>query len=34
VLSAGSLCDGAKVSYDLGPDRKTRKSKAENGRAI
>jgi CspA family cold shock protein len=34
VLSAGSLRDGAKISYDLGPDRKKCKSKAENGRAI
>ena len=34
VLSGGPLRDGSKVSYDLGQDRKTGKSKAENVRAI
>jgi CspA family cold shock protein len=34
VLSAGPLRDGAKVSYDIGQDRKTGKSKAEDVRAI
>ncbi|EYR84585.1 MULTISPECIES: cold-shock protein [unclassified Shinella] len=30
VQSGGPLRDGAKVSYDIGQDRKTGKSKAEN----
>ena len=30
VKSGGSLQDGQKVSYDVGQDRKTGKSKAEN----
>lgn len=30
VSSGTSLTDGQKVSYDLGQDRKTGKSKAEN----
>ncbi|PTM90124.1 cold-shock protein [Mycoplana dimorpha] len=30
----GSLQDGQKVSYDLGQDRKTGKSKAENVRPL
>lgn len=34
VLSGAPLSDGAKVSYDVGQDRKTGKSKAENVRAI
>ena len=34
VLSGGPLRDGTKVSYDVGQDRKTGKSKAENVRAI
>ncbi|MDE3813283.1 cold-shock protein [Sinorhizobium meliloti] len=34
VLSGGPLRDGAKVSYDIGQDRKTGKSKAEGVRAI
>ncbi|MGJ7043206.1 CspA family cold shock protein [Shinella sp. BE166] len=34
VLSWGPLRDGSMVSYDLGQDRKTGKSKAENVRAI
>jgi CspA family cold shock protein len=34
VISGGPLRDGSKVSYDLGQDRKTGKSKAENVRAI
>ena len=34
VQSGGPLRDGSKVSYDLGQDRKTGKSKAENVRAI
>ena len=34
VLSGGPLRDGSKVSYDVGQDRKTGKSKAENVRAI
>lgn len=33
VLSSGTLREGQKVSYDLGQDRKTGKSKAENVRA-
>ncbi|MBW6426073.1 cold-shock protein [Rhizobium sp. XQZ8] len=32
VTSGGSLQDGQKVSYELGQDRKTGKSKAENVR--
>lgn len=34
VLSGGPLKDGTKVSYDIGQDRKTGKSKAEDVRAI
>lgn len=34
VQSGGLLRDGVKVSYDLGQDRKSGKSKAENVRAI
>jgi CspA family cold shock protein len=34
VISGGPLRDGSKVSYELGQDRKTGKSKAENVRAI
>lgn len=34
VLSGGPLKDGTKVSYDIGQDRKTGKSKAEGVRAI
>ncbi|WP_105383466.1 cold-shock protein [Neorhizobium alkalisoli] len=30
AVSGGSLQDGQKVSYELGQDRKTGKSKAEN----
>ena len=30
AVNGGSLQDGQKVSYDLGEDRKTGKSKAEN----
>ena len=30
----GSLQDGQKVSYDIGQDRKTGKSKAENVRSL
>ena len=32
--AGGSLRDGEKVSYDIGQDRKTGKSKAENVRSI
>lgn len=34
VLSGGPLRDGAKVSYELGQDRKTGKSKALDVRAL
>ena len=34
VIAGGPLRDGSKVSYDLGQDRKTGKSKAENVRAL
>ena len=34
VQAGESLRDGTKVSYDIGQDRKTGKSKAENVRAI
>ncbi len=34
VQSGGPLKDGEKVSYDIGQDRKTGKTKAENVRAI
>jgi len=34
VISGGPLRDGSKVTYDLGQDRKTGKSKAENVRAL
>ena len=34
VAYGGQLRDGSKVSYDLGQDRKTGKSKAENVRAL
>ena len=34
VQGGESLRDGTKVSYDLGQDRKTGKSKAENVRSI
>mgnify|MGYP001606681275 CR=1 FL=1 len=34
VQSGGPLQDGTKVSYDIGQDRKTGKSKAENVRSI
>lgn len=34
VDSGGPLRDGAKVSYEVGQDRKTGKSKAENVRSI
>ncbi|HLP68407.1 MAG TPA: cold-shock protein [Rhizobium sp.] len=34
VQDAGPLRDGQKVSYDVGQDRKTGKSKAENVRAV
>ncbi|MFN7089217.1 cold-shock protein [Allorhizobium sp. NPDC080224] len=30
AVGGGSLSDGQKVSYDVGQDRKTGKSKAEN----
>lgn len=33
IQGSGSLREGQKVSYDLGQDRKTGKSKAENVRA-
>ena len=33
VEAGGPLQDGAKVSYDIGQDRKTGKSKAENVRS-
>jgi CspA family cold shock protein len=34
LQGSGSLRDGQKVSYDLGQDRKTGKSKAENVRSL
>ncbi|MCA1868318.1 cold-shock protein [Agrobacterium genomosp. 3] len=34
LQGSGALHDGQKVTYDLGQDRKTGKSKAENVRAI
>lgn len=34
VQSGGPLRDGTKVSYDVGQDHKSGKSKAENVRAI
>jgi len=34
VLSGGPLRDGTKVSYDVGQDRKTGKSKAEDVRTL
>jgi CspA family cold shock protein len=34
VQAGGPLRDGAKVSYDIGQDRKTGKSKAENVQTI
>lgn len=34
VTSGGSLREGQKVSYDVGQDRKTGKSKAENVREL
>jgi CspA family cold shock protein len=34
LLAGGSLQDGQKVSYDIGQDRKTGKSKAENVRPL
>lgn len=34
LQGAGPLQDGQKVSYEIGQDRKTGKSKAENVRAI
>ena len=34
VLSGGPLRDGSKVSYDVGQDRKTGKSKAENVQSL
>lgn len=34
VQSGGPLQDGTKVSYDIGQDRKTGKSKAENVRVL
>jgi cold shock protein len=34
LQAGGSLQDGQKVSYDVGQDRKTGKSKAENVRSI
>ena len=34
LQSGGSLREGQKVSYELGQDRKTGKSKAENVEAI
>ncbi|RJG39952.1 cold-shock protein [Mesorhizobium sp. DCY119] len=33
LQGSGSLSDGQKVTYELGQDRKTGKSKAENVRA-
>ena len=34
ALSGGSLREGQQVSYEVGQDRKTGKSKAENVRAV
>lgn len=34
AVQSGSLHDGDKVSYELGQDRKTGKSKAENVRTV
>ena len=34
LLAGGSLKDGQKVSYDIGQDRKTGKTKAENVRPL
>ncbi|RYC20169.1 cold-shock protein [Ciceribacter ferrooxidans] len=34
VQGSGPLRDGQKVSYEVGQDRKTGKSKAENVRAV
>lgn len=34
AVQGGSLSDGQRVSYDLGQDRKTGKSKAENVRVL
>jgi CspA family cold shock protein len=34
LQNGGSLRDGDKVSYDVGQDRKTGKSKAENVRSL
>jgi len=34
VQAGGSLQDGTKVSYDVGQDRKTGKTKAENVHAL
>ena len=34
LQTGGSLRDGDKVSYDVGQDRKTGKSKAENVRSL
>lgn len=34
AVQGGALRDGVKVSYDLGQDRKTGKSKAENVQAL
>ena len=34
ALQGGTLSEGQRVSYDLGQDRKSGKSKAENVRAI
>lgn len=34
ALEGGTLSEGQRVSYDLGQDRKTGKSKAENVRVL
>ncbi|MCJ8149962.1 cold-shock protein (plasmid) [Shinella sp. H4-D48] len=34
AVQGGALSDGQRVSYDMGQDRKTGKSKAENVRVI
>lgn len=34
LLAGGTLKDGQKVSYDIGQDRKTGKTKAENVRPL
>ena len=34
ALQGGTLSEGQRVSYDIGQDRKTGKSKAENVRAL